>query len=99
MTAEQRGIVFARSASKSLLSGSQRQLLHAPVRQLANQQFVLVAAVDRVDEPELLRQLACAAELSDDVAVEIELVNRRVFHAVRIPGVRDIQILSRAGRD
>src|SRR5438067_780503 len=48
----------------------QRQPLHAPVRHLADQQLVLAAAVDRVGEAELLRQLAGGSELADDLPIE-----------------------------
>lgn len=41
----------------------QRDFLHAPVRHLANQQLVFVAAVDRVREPELLGSLPAAPNL------------------------------------
>src|SRR6185436_19648935 len=71
----------------------ERHLLHAPVGHLADQQLVLVAAVDGIGEPELFRQFPGGAELSDDFAIELNLVDRRVFHAVRVAGVRDVEIL------
>ncbi len=49
----------------SLFRGPKRDLLHAPVGEFADEQLVLVAAVDRVHQAELLRQLAGAAELAE----------------------------------
>src|SRR5262245_37095323 len=46
-----------------------RHSLHAPVRHLADEEVGFVAAVDRVRDAELLRQLAGFAELADHFAV------------------------------
>src|SRR5689334_7324069 len=53
----------------------QRQLLHAPVNQLADVQLVLAAAIDGVDRSELLRQLTRAAEAPDDAPIEFGFVD------------------------
>src|SRR5258708_7081677 len=77
----------------------QYQLLHAPVRKLADEHFVLVPAVERVDETQLLRQLAGLAEAAGDPSGQLQLVNRRVVHSVEIACVSAEQVLMRAARD
>src|SRR4029079_6462436 len=68
--------LFRVSESPWLSLFRERDPLNPPVAQLADQQFVLVAAVDRVHEAELFQLLAGAAELAEDLAVEIQLVDR-----------------------
>src|SRR5712691_1572549 len=62
----------------------QRDLLRAPVPDLADDQIVLGPAVDRVDDPEFFRHLAGLAELADDLAGEADLVDLAVLHALGI---------------
>src|SRR5437762_2399537 len=80
-------------------SRSQRDLLYSPVRELADEQLVLAAAVDGVHHVELFRQPAGAAELADDLSVELELVDLAVVERLRVVRVRRVEILVRAGRD
>src|SRR5687767_15151990 len=86
------------ASSRDVIAGSafKRHFLHAPVRHLADEQDVLLAAVDRVGQPELLRQLAGRTELADDLAIELHLVDRRVLHAVFVAGVGDVEVLRRS---
>src|SRR5262249_27041066 len=81
------------------LPGSQHQLLNAPVAQFTDQQFVLAAAVDGVDDVELLRQPAGTSELADDAAVELELVDLAVVERLAVVRVRRVEVLVRARRD
>src|SRR5262245_35869732 len=81
------------------LGGTQRQLLDSPVAELADVQFVFTPAIDRVDEPELLDLFACSAEPADDLAIEVDFVDRRILHPVGIAGVCDVRVLARPGRD
>src|SRR5437867_8305306 len=78
---------------------AQHDFLHPPVRQLANEQLVLAAAVDGVDNAELLRQLPGAAEFADDAPVELELVDFTVVERLGVVRVRAVQIFMRPGRD
>ena len=55
--------------------------------------FVLCAAIDSVDEPELLDQLAGFTKFANHLAVQLELVNGRVIHAVFVAGVGTVKIL------
>ena len=79
-------------------------LLRAPGRDLGHEELVRIAAVDLVDGAELSESLAGLAELADDRAVELHLVDlagdrpRRGRVAVRV-GVRDEQVLVRPRRD
>src|SRR4030095_11446936 len=74
-------------------SPPQLGLLHAPGRHLTEEQLVLVAAVDRIDDAELLRHASGRTELAEDLAVETHLVDRRVVHAVDdIADVRDVDV-------
>src|SRR4249920_928210 len=81
-----------------LTGSSQGDSLHAPVRHLTDEQLVLVAAIDRVGQAELFRQLAGRAELAHDLSIELDLVDGGVFHAVGIARVRDVEILRRPCR-
>src|SRR6478672_1980275 len=76
-----------------------RDSLYAPVGHLADQQLVLAAAVERVDHTELLQEMPGFAELADDLPVELDLVDFAVVERLGIVGVRDVQVLMRAGRD
>src|SRR5438876_721232 len=76
----------------------QRDLLRAPVPDLADDQIVLGPAVDRVDDAEFFRHLAGLAELADDLAVEADLVDLAVLHALGIVRVGAVQVLCRAAR-
>src|SRR5438034_8957170 len=77
----------------------QRDLLRAPVPDLADDQIVLRPAVDRVDDAEFFRHLAGLAELSDDLAGEADLVDLAVLHALGIVRVGAVQVLGRAARN
>src|SRR4030095_367808 len=56
----------------------QGELLHPPVHELGDIQGVRIAAVDRVDHPELFHLLASAADTADDRPVQLHLVNLAV---------------------
>src|SRR5262249_40016583 len=71
----------------------EHQLLDAPVQEFADDELVLRRAGDFVDPAELLGLPARAAEITQDLAIEIELVN-----AARIR-VRAVEILRRSRRD
>src|SRR5439155_25664918 len=77
----------------------QRNLLCAPVPDLTDDQIVFGPAVERVDDTELLRQLACLAELADDLSIQLQLVDLAVVHALGIVRVGAVQILRRAAGD
>src|SRR3954464_4730722 len=68
----------------------ERYLLDAPVGHLADQQFVLVAAVDGVRESELLQLPSGRPEFADDLAVERHLQDGGIFHPVLVDGVGDV---------
>src|SRR5205085_2722246 len=57
--------------------------------------IVLRSAVDRIDDAEFLRQLAGLAESADDLAIEPNLVDLTMIHALWIVRVGAVQILSR----
>src|SRR5437016_4954036 len=71
-------------------SSSECDLLHAPVRHLANQQVAFRPAIDRIDHAELFRQLAGSSELAEYPAVELELVDFAIVERLGIVGVRAI---------
>src|SRR5262245_39595309 len=77
----------------------QHQLLRAPVRQLADDNAVRIAAIDLVHRAELLQLLAGLAEAADDLPVELHLVDLAVVEVVRVVRVRGEQVLMRAWRD
>src|SRR5262245_34897660 len=72
--------------------------LSAPVPDLADDQIVLGPTVDGVDHAEFLGQLACLAELADDLSAQLELVDLAVVHAFRIVRVGAVEILRRSAR-
>src|SRR5262249_52901981 len=74
----------------------QHQLLRAPVRQLADDDAVRVAAVDLVHRSELLHLLAGLAEATDDLPVQLHLVDFAVVEVIRVVRVRREQVLVRA---
>ena len=76
---------------RDVLLRPQRQSLHPPVAQLADEQLVLGPAIDGVHETEFLQLLAGPAELADDLPVQVHLVDRGVFHAIRIAGMRHVR--------
>ena len=82
----------------------QEDLLRAPRRNFRDEELVRIAAVDLVDGAEFSQSLAGLAELADDRAVELHLVDltgdgpRRRGVGVGI-GVRHEQVLVRARRD
>src|SRR6476660_389657 len=55
--------------------GLEQNLLHAPVGDLGDEEFVGVAAVDLVHGTELLQRLSGLAELAENRAVELHLVD------------------------
>src|SRR5262245_43859818 len=57
---------------------TQRELLHSPAAELSHPQLVVDAAVDRVGDVELLRQLPRPAESTHELPVQIELVDLSV---------------------
>src|SRR5260370_11568271 len=78
----------------------QRYLLDSQIADLADIEVVLAAAIDGVDEIELLRGPPGLAELADNGAVELELVDLAGdIDVVRGIGVRRIKHLVRPGRD
>src|SRR5262245_66650756 len=76
----------------------QHQLLRAPVRQLADDDAVRIAAIDLVHRAELLQLLAGLAEPTDDLPVQLHLVDFAVVEVVRVVRVRREQVLMRAWR-
>src|SRR5271156_3383168 len=72
----------------------QRELLHPQIAEFADQETVLGAAVDGVDEVELLRQPTRPAELSDHRSVQLQLVDLAadvdVVWRIRIRAVEDL---------
>src|SRR4051794_18339215 len=83
------------SAATRLSAWPQRHFLDAPVAKLADEQFIVAAAVDGVDDVEFLRQTTGAAELADDPAVKFELVDLTVVQRFRIVRVRRVEVLMR----
>ena len=86
------------------MSRTQHDLLDPPGGDFRHEQLVRVAAVDLVHRAELAELLAGLAELADDRAVELHLVDLAGDVAIlRQPvvgnRVRDEQILMRARRD
>ena len=57
------------------LRWTQNDLLRAPCRDLRHEQLIRIAAVDLVNGAELAKTLARLAELSDDLAVQLHLVD------------------------
>src|ERR1700674_449843 len=56
-------------------SRMKREFLRAPVQQFSDIDFILRRARDRMDPAEFLQGLACAAEPSQELAVERQFVN------------------------
>ncbi len=93
-----------RPADDFAACGLKNDFLHAPAGDLRDEQLVGVAAVDFVHRAELLQRFARLAELADDRAVELHLVDlaglrRRPRVAVVGHRVRDEQVLMRTRRD
>src|SRR5436309_15509202 len=99
MAAPGRTLRMASLPVTSSRARAQCDFLHPPVRQLANEQLVLATAVDGVGDAELFRQLAGAAELADDAAVELELVDFTVVERFGVVRVRAVKILMLPARD
>src|ERR1700681_1140092 len=78
---------------------AQRHLLDSPVAELAHEELVLVAAVDRVHETELLHLLSGLPELAHDPPVELQLVDGGIVHSVLVAGVCAVDVLVRSGSD
>src|SRR6185503_7578860 len=76
----------------------QRDLLHAPVGHLADEEDVLAAALDRVREAEFLRLLAGRAKPARHGSVEPHLIYSGIVHPVFVAGVRDEEVLRRTPR-
>src|SRR5262245_13250564 len=72
----------------------ERELLHAPAAKLSHPQLVVDAAVDRVGDVELLRQLPRPSESAHQLPVQIELVDLSVHveveQRVRIGAVEEL---------
>src|SRR4051812_2029958 len=73
---------FVSSRAPLLLAGGGRRrlrieknLLRAPSRDLGHEQLIGIAAVDLVNRAELAETLASFAELAEDLAVELHLVD------------------------
>src|SRR5436309_15472710 len=77
----------------------QLELLHPPVRELADEDLVLVAAIDFVHRPELFCELAGPSEFAQDAAVQFHLVDFAVIHVAGAVRVRAVHVLMRAGRN
>src|SRR5262245_23211282 len=60
----------------------QRDLLRAPIPDLADPQIVLSPAVDGVDHSELFGHLAGLPELAHDLSAELHFVDLAVIHAL-----------------
>src|SRR5215468_3391159 len=74
----------------------EQQFLGAPVRQLADDDAVWIAAVDLVHRSELLHLLARLAEAADDLPIQPHLVDFAVVEVVRVVRVRREEVLMRA---
>src|SRR6266536_2880827 len=82
------------------LSRVQSELLHTPVRDLADEQLVFVAAIDLMHRPELLQLLAGLAEFAEDFPVKLHLVDLAcVIEIARAVRVRAIEVLMGARRN
>src|ERR1700730_6635648 len=82
------------------LARVQRELLHAPVRNFTDVELIFVPAVDFVDRSEFLQLLAGLAELAEDLAIELHLVDFAVVIEITgTVGVRAVEVLVRARRD
>src|SRR6516225_10853811 len=77
----------------------QNQLLHSPVRDLANIELVRIAAIDLVNRAEFFQQLPRFAEFTQDAAVQLHLVDLAVVHIGRAVGIGTEEILMRSRRD
>src|SRR5262245_54369245 len=75
----------------------EHQLLRAPVRQLADDDAVRIAAIDLVHRAELLQLLAGLAEAADDLPIQFHLVDFAVVEVVRVVRVRREEVLMRPG--
>src|SRR6187402_2920293 len=87
---------FRQRETHSRSTSLQGDSLDTPVGELTDQQVVLVAAIDGVDQAEFLHELAGGAELAHHRAVELHLVDGGVVHAVGVAGVSDVEVLGRS---
>ena len=85
-----RSFVFVRYFSVTLCT---RQFVISPT----SSSFSLRQSIE-LARPNSFGSLPARAELADDLAVELHLVDGGVVHAVVVAGVRDVEILRRAAR-
>src|SRR6185503_4756053 len=95
----QRRIIKNLQIDKDKSLPPERELLRAPVPHFSDPQVRFGPAVNRVDHPELLRQLAGFTESADDPPAQLHFVDLAGVHALGIVRVRAVEKLRRASRD
>src|SRR5205807_8549808 len=96
-------IIWSTTVVPEILRGgpspTHRDFLCTPVPDLPDAEIVFRPGGDAVDHAEFLRHLARLPELADDLAVQADLVDLPVVHALRIVRVRRVEILIGAAGD
>src|SRR5690348_86243 len=76
----------------------QRELLHPPVKDFSNIQFIVFAAIHLVYSAEFLQLFAARAELAENGAIELHFVDRSGIKIAGV-GIGAVKILVRPGGD